>query len=194
MLPVAESVPAHQAPQTVGHVKGCVQRSLRQQHDELFASVTATDIVAALVAPDEQTQVLQNRVAPLVTVGIVDALEVIDVYHDQAQGPLVTPPAPPFHADAVEELAPVVEPGERVGRRLDAQRVVEAGEGRVFPLARPQRRVQGIVEQLSALLADPRVTDIGPRLRALAVERNDWGRSGPENPDTLREVQRERRR
>jgi len=69
---------------------------------------------------------LDDFVAGVVAVSVVDRLEVIDVAHQESQRPAVAAKARPFGLRQVEKIAPVVEPGHAVDRREPLQRLALA--------------------------------------------------------------------
>ena len=58
-----------------------LRRKVGQQHGELVAARAAGDVVRAQVVGQEDADPLEQAVAHLVPVGVVDLLEVVDVDH-----------------------------------------------------------------------------------------------------------------
>ena len=81
----ADAARSHEAPDTLGHGPGALQPGRRQQNRELLAAVTG-DAVAPLHAGLERlADGADHAVAEEVAVPVVDALEVVDVGHDDAE-------------------------------------------------------------------------------------------------------------
>ncbi|PAV92482.1 hypothetical protein WR25_00704 [Diploscapter pachys] len=86
-----------------------------QDHHELVATQPADQIIGTGVGAQRRGEVAQHVIAEGMAPGIVDALEVIDVDRDAAQG---RSGAIEQRAGAAFEAAAVEQPGERVGDRL----------------------------------------------------------------------------
>ena len=105
-------------------------------HAELLAAEAADDVRSAQRHTQEVGEVAQNLVADAVPVDVVDALEVVDVEHQDRDRVARTARARQLGAQALVEVAVVVEAGQRVGLRLVLEpradlRVVERERGGV---------------------------------------------------------------
>jgi hypothetical protein len=121
--------PARQAERVAGVARG-------HDHAELLAAEAADDVRGADDPAEEVGELDEHDVADAVAVDVVHALEVVEVEHED--GDRVVRPACPVQlgAEAVVEVAVVVEARERVGLRLELQggahlRVVERERGGV---------------------------------------------------------------
>ena len=94
-----------------GHGAGRVA----QEDRELLAAIAGRDVVFADGRDDRPGDRPQDLVADLVPVAIVEALELVDVDHQDADGILRPATAGEERAELVE-VTPVREPGECVGR------------------------------------------------------------------------------
>ncbi len=72
--------------QTFGHAEGGGAVGVGQDHRELLAAVTRAEVARAHLVADLRGRGLQRGVADGVTVGVVQALEMIEVDHQQRQG------------------------------------------------------------------------------------------------------------
>ena len=96
-------------------------RHARQQQQELLAAIAAGHVGGTRLLAQHRRQVLEDFVARLVAVGIVDALEMVEIDQHQAQR---VPLALAVRQIAVHggiEIAPVVETGQRVAVGLLAE-------------------------------------------------------------------------
>ena len=100
--------------QALGQQERAVKRRLGQQHGELFPTVAADDVNCAGLIDERLRDGAQHVVAGLMPVRVVDALEVVDVQHEERDGTVVADGALVLVGDAVLKIAPVVEAGERV--------------------------------------------------------------------------------
>ena len=96
------------------------QRGIGHQHEELVAAISAQQVLGAQTIAHTLADVTQAGIADVVAMGIVDALEVVDVDERHAQG---TPGGlddgdlllePPFDGATAQHT------GQRVGARLAA--------------------------------------------------------------------------
>ena len=92
---------------------------LHQQHDELLAAVARGDVDVAHRLLDDVRDLAQHGVAGAVAVGVVVALEVVEVAEEHAERPLQLARAVQLLAQALVQVAVVVEAGERVGDGVD---------------------------------------------------------------------------
>jgi hypothetical protein len=114
------------------------RRLVRAAHDhaELLASETADDVAAAHHRAHRLGELAQHLVADAVAVDVVDALEVVDVEHQHRDRVVRPARAGQLGAQALVDVAVVVEAGEPVCLRLVLEaradvRVVERECGRV---------------------------------------------------------------
>ena len=122
--------------QTVGETqrRGLVARG--EDHRELLAAEPADDVGAAHGLRQLARERTEHLVAGAVPVHVVDALEVVDVEHQHRDGVVNAAGTAQLGAQALVEVAMVVEAGERVCLRLMLEprahvRVVEGERGRV---------------------------------------------------------------
>ena len=94
-------------------------RRLDEDDDELLAAVAGGDVDAAHRLLDDVRDLAQRRVAGAVTVAVVVLLEVVEVAEQDRERLLVLPRAGELLAQALVQVAVVVEAGERVGDRVD---------------------------------------------------------------------------
>ena len=125
----------------------------RHDHRELLAAEAADDVARA----DERVRELGDRdedlVADRVPADVVDALELVDVEHQERHRVAGTARAHQLRAETLVEVAVVVEAGERVGLRLVLEpgtdlRVVERERGRV---AEPLRELELVLVERRGL-------------------------------------------
>ncbi|PKQ14572.1 MAG: hypothetical protein CVT68_11205, partial [Actinobacteria bacterium HGW-Actinobacteria-8] len=95
-----------------------VGRRAREDDDELLAAEARDDVPAAHRGGQALREHAQSAVAGLVAEGVVEALEVVEIRHDEGHG------APgPRRATVLDvEAAAVEEPGQRVRRRRELAR------------------------------------------------------------------------
>ncbi len=123
----------------------------RHDHGELFAADAADDVARAHERARELGQAHEDLVADRVAADVVDALELVDVEHQQGDRIAGAAGAHQLGAKALVEVAVVVEAGQRVGLRLVLQtgahlRVVERQRGRV---AEPLRQLELVLVERS---------------------------------------------
>src|SRR6202034_2462198 len=88
--------------------------AIRQQEEKFFAAVTAGNIVGSQGSGTLQRKLCQDQIARVVSVHVVESLEMIDVQHGnrhRGTAPLCPPnlPRQGFH-----QVATVEESGERI--------------------------------------------------------------------------------
>ncbi len=111
--------------QRLGPLPGDGQRRLRQQQHEFLAAVPAGQVLHAHVALQQLRQGLQHGVARGVAVGVVDALEVVDVDHQQRQRQALGAALRDPGREGGVQVASVVQAGERVAHGLLLQLVLQ---------------------------------------------------------------------
>ena len=128
----------------------------RDDHGELLTADPADDIARADARAEVVGEIRQHVVADRVPEDVVDLLEVVDVDHHDCDVRVLCRGQRQLAAEALVEIAVVVEAGERVGLGLALEprtdvRVVERQRGRV---AQPLCELElGVAE--GRVLADP---------------------------------------
>ena len=134
-------------------VRGVRTVAATHDHAELLAAETADDVVGPHGAAQRVGERLQEVVADAVAVHVVDTLEVVDVEHEDGDGPVRPARLLQCVEQVVVEAAVVEETGERVGARL----VLEArADLRVVDGER-----SSVGEALRELELDRREPDVG---------------------------------
>ena len=116
------------------HARELLQVRMRQHDHELVAAPARNQVVLAHGASEHLRHVLQGPVARLVSVEVVDGLEVVEVEHQEAGVQLADLRGPPIAAalvfrarrrvrDALLHVAAIAQSGKRVGQREVAQQV-----------------------------------------------------------------------
>jgi hypothetical protein len=104
-------------PDAFGHDHGPVGVGVGQQEGDLLAAVAGCHVALPHAVAQQLTRHLQHPIAAEVAVGVVDLLEVIDVaHHERERRPVATRPGQ-LDLAGEHQVAPVLERGERVGRR-----------------------------------------------------------------------------
>ena len=88
---------------------------MRQQKNKLLAAVAAGNIYLAQTLAAALRQLHQGAVARQVPVGVVYIFEMVNIQHHQRQGGAITAGALHFAPPGFLEVAPVIQPGQRVG-------------------------------------------------------------------------------
>ncbi len=104
-----------------GHVHGDLSGGAGHDDDELLAAETRTDVEDSHAAAQQVGDIAQRPVSFEMTPRIVDALEVIDVDHQQREVLLLPPSALHFGFEPILEVASVEEAGHCVDRRDSRQ-------------------------------------------------------------------------
>jgi hypothetical protein len=104
----------------------------RQHDDELVASVAHAHVVRPDIAAEHSGDLAQRAIANVVSVGVVDALEVVEVHDQQRHFRAQAAGAGELSGQMHEHVAGVLQPGERIGERvllrlLEHERVIEHG-------------------------------------------------------------------
>ena len=113
---------------------------LGQQDHELLAAVSADPVGRAEVPPEARRDALEDRVAGLVAVGVVDRLEVVDVGERDRQGSPVADRPFDLGEEGADDRGPVRDAGQAVGGRLGVGLGHARPEGRDRP---PRDAVRG---------------------------------------------------
>ena len=103
-------------PDAFGDEVGARGRGVRQQQTELVAAGAREDVLFAQILVDYRNELLECVVTGGVAQTVVDALEVIDVDHDQRQFATVAGLARYLVAGEFVEGAQVVDTGQEIGR------------------------------------------------------------------------------
>ena len=111
--------------QTADDAAAILRREIRQQHGELVTAGAARNVVRAQVIGQEDADPLEQAVAHLVSVGVVDLFEVVDVddQHRELAARARALRAADLFLEALLEVAAVPEPGQRVAVRHRAVRL-----------------------------------------------------------------------
>jgi hypothetical protein len=113
------------ASQLVGDLLGIVAPGLRQENNELLTAITDGEVGSPDAGQHGAGNVLQHLVPHLVPIGVVDALEVVDVGEDERDGQLGALGTTQLaQQDALQETA-VGQPGERIRQQLSFGRLEE---------------------------------------------------------------------
>ena len=107
----------HGRADALGEHVGAVLVGVRGQHRELLAAHARGSVEAALGAADRVGHALEHGVAGGVPVGVVHALEAVEVADDQAERLVGAAGALELEVEHVLEAAPVEQAGERVAVR-----------------------------------------------------------------------------
>jgi len=89
---------------------------LRQEHHELVTAEARRGVDPANAVTDDVGHAGQNVVTGAVPVRVVDRLEVVEVCHQEAEAAPIARPTFDLALDRGDQVGPVCEPGERVGR------------------------------------------------------------------------------
>jgi len=101
----------------LGHPFAPVQRSHGQQHQELLTAEAGDAVGGAQSGAQATGDVLQDTVAQLVAMSVVDRLEVVDVQHEEGQRFTRAGSGQPaaFLEEGAEKVPPVEQSGQFVG-------------------------------------------------------------------------------
>ena len=104
--------------EAVREIEGVSGFHVRQHHHELFPAVARHEVACALQRVANGSG---NRgeavVTLLVSVGVVELLEAVDVDHHERERTVPSPASPPLAIEHLVERPPVRDPGENVGGR-----------------------------------------------------------------------------
>ena len=99
--------------------RGAQRTGVRQDHGELLAAVARRHVhVLTQLRSQDRADGAQDAVTRGVPVGVVHALEVVEVEHDHREREAVARRAQRLGAQPLKEMAVVVQAGEAVGGRL----------------------------------------------------------------------------
>ena len=98
-----------------GERHGGVEHGPGKQQHELFAAKATRSIDLAHLVPQDPRELLEDRVARLMAVGVVHALEAVEIAHDAGKGLLEAARMLEHLVEPLLEMPPVVEARQRVG-------------------------------------------------------------------------------
>ena len=108
-----ETVFANGLAQIVGHLCGTLSRTVLQQQSELIAAQPRDGVVSANAGLEEPCDLLEQTIAGLMTAGVVDELELIQIEIQQhVRGICIRARGEQCFGQAVLELAAIDEPGQ----------------------------------------------------------------------------------
>ena len=133
----------------LGELVRALEPGLRQRDGHLLAAVARRLVDLARGLAQRVGDLLEHLVALQVPVGVVDALEVVDVEHDQPELVAEAPRALDLGRDDLLEAAVVEQAGQLVRDRLALDLLVQ-----VDVLDRDRGLVREVLEQLALALAE----------------------------------------
>ena len=109
--------------QAFGQGMGFAKGGFRQQQEKLFTAPACAQVAGAAAACQQAGHRLQGLVAEVVAILVVEALEVIEVEHDQGQRPLIAQAGAPQRRGLLIEATAVEQRGQRIalGQALGQQ-------------------------------------------------------------------------
>ncbi len=114
--------------QTVRQVHRATALGLRADHDELFATPATNDVGLAGVFTQNRGDGNEYLIAGLMTVGVIDGLEMVDIQHDDAEWLAEAIGAHDLLLQHRINFQAVEYAGECVGNRQALQRFVQRGQ------------------------------------------------------------------
>src|SRR5262245_10559519 len=105
----------------LGALPRAIEGRVREDDHKLLAAEAARDIAAADAFLHQRCYFTQHHVARIVPEGVVDALEVIEIQHDDRERPGAPRCASERRGQRFVQEPPVEQSGQRVGDRLLAQ-------------------------------------------------------------------------
>ena len=96
-------------------LSAALRRSLRKEHGELFAAVPAGQIARTHGGLEDSAESADRHVSGAMAVGVVEALEMVEVEERHGQGSAVTAMPRPLLRESGLEVSARGEPGELVG-------------------------------------------------------------------------------
>ena len=125
---VGHGAPAHGFHDSFGDLEGTVGLGLPKQQDELFAAEAREDVLTANARANPRRDPPQHLIPGIMTVGVVDVLEVVEVEDHHGEGPVVAD-RPGDSCSKLEEVPLVVKARQAIPHRL----VVEVPERPLRP-------------------------------------------------------------
>lgn len=113
----------HQCSQAFGQFRGRYQGGFWQEHGKLFTPDAAQCVYPTQATLQHAYQVLEHQVPHVMTVGVVDQLEVVYVQHDEGGGVARALGALKFSLQLLHEGAAVFRPCQRIAVSQLMQRV-----------------------------------------------------------------------
>ena len=101
-------------PDAVGAFEGLILRPTGQGDDEFLTAVPRHQVFRSRGLSKHGSHLTQDQVTGIMTVVVVDLLEVVDVNEDHGQAHVAHRAEVPERADLVQEVAAIVEPGQVV--------------------------------------------------------------------------------
>src|SRR2546428_2152311 len=123
--------------QSLGALSGDLQRGFRQNKRKLLTTITAGNVFLPRSTLQEVAQLAEQSVARLVAQAVVEALEVVEVEHDQPQAAPTARQAVQLALERLLHVAPVEQAGQGIADGLGAQILTQ------FQVCQSQRRVFG---------------------------------------------------
>ena len=120
---------ADRARDLLRHDLGALAGRSREQDQELLAAPATGVVVDAEGAPKSLADTSQDLVSDVVSVGVVDLLEVVEVEEDDRELVALLLRRAQLVVEDLTEEAAVVEPGEGIGRGLVVEARVLEGYG-----------------------------------------------------------------
>ena len=105
----------------LGQVLGLVRTGLWKEQRKLLAPVAGCDVAGAQTGLDPLRRLHQHLISRGMAPGVVDALEVVGVQKQAAEGQAVTSRARRFFLEPVFQVATVVQAGQGVGQSAEKQ-------------------------------------------------------------------------
>jgi hypothetical protein len=139
---VRHSQPGDPAAHLLGARAGLLLVGIGDDQDEFFAAIPAGNVFAADAFVQVFAESTQQRVASTVPEGVVEALEVVQVHHDQAKRAAAAVGAHQLALERLFHVAPVEKPAEWVANGLHPQLLaqLEVSQGQRQVLGQRQRQ------------------------------------------------------
>src|SRR5579864_4031248 len=100
-----------------------------QDDHEFFSTVSTDDVLGADAAGKKSSRLAQDGVAGIVTIGVVESFEVVEIEHENPQPVLGANGAARLAFHHLFEVAAVVETSQRIANRLVTKCFAEAEIG-----------------------------------------------------------------
>ena len=112
----------------LGEGNGRVEHSSRQQEHKLFSPIPADAVDLARLFFQDAGELLQYHIAHLMAVGVVHALEAIQITHHHCQRLLEPPRVTEHFLQTLLQVTPIVESRQRIGLRHLEETCVDFGQ------------------------------------------------------------------
>ena len=176
----------HRDAEVFGALVRDIRAGVGENQHEFLAAVSTDDVARADLRLEQTAQLAQHHVADIVPERVVELFEMVEIQHDDTEGPGTTLGASQFALEGFFEIAPIEQSGQRVADRLAAQRLAQLqirhgeadliGDGRRQSLLRfgpgaGGRRAE-IQDSKRLALGEERKADVGrgQRLRQVTAE------------------------